>query len=131
VSNAGKPFEARATLSRNWASIGSRCFDVIDNQVLSLRKRLLLQALTSGERHGAFWDIQQDVVVHRCDHRLPCPHPRTLELSQVPTDLAAKDDELQERLINWGYAVTDAAVRTWFNRRLPSPAGFPYPDVGV
>jgi NTE family protein len=35
-------------------------------------------------------------------------------------------DEIQERLINWGYAICDAALRTWFDAGLAQPAGFPY-----
>ena len=36
-------------------------------------------------------------------------------------------DDTQERLINWGYAICDAAMRRWVDRRLPPPKGFPYP----
>jgi NTE family protein len=38
---------------------------------------------------------------------------------------------LQERLINWGYAVCDAAMRKHADRKLPAPAGFPYSGAGV
>jgi len=131
VSNAGKPFEGEPKVARDWVSLGKRCLDVVDNQVLSLRKRMLLDALVTGQRFGAFWDIQQSVTVHACSNALPCPTARTAALASVPTDLAAKSSELQERLINWGYAVADASVRAWFNRDLPAPTGFPYPDRGV
>ena len=33
----------------------------------------------------------------------------------------------QERLINWGYAVCDAAVRKYVDPSQPAPAAFPYP----
>ena len=33
----------------------------------------------------------------------------------------------QERLINWGYAVCDAAVRRYFDPSQPAPDAFPYP----
>ncbi|WP_221441891.1 patatin-like phospholipase family protein [Luteimonas sp. MC1825] len=130
VSNAGKPFSPEPTVKSNWVSIGRRCLDVVDTQVLNLRKRLLMQALVSGERTGAFWDIEHDIGVHQCAGALPCPQNKTALLAQVPTDLAHKDGALQECLINWGYAVTDAAVRTWFNKTLLAPGGFPYP-IGV
>jgi NTE family protein len=41
------------------------------------------------------------------------------------------DDTLQERLINWGYAICDAAMRRWVDTSLPAPGGFPYPSAGV
>jgi NTE family protein len=41
------------------------------------------------------------------------------------------DDTRQERLINWGYAVCDAALRKHVDPSLPRPADFPYPTQGV
>ena len=131
VSNAGKPFDADGTISKNWASIGARCIDVMDNQVLAQRKSLLLDALTTMQRTGAFWDIQQDISVHKCDPRLPCPKERTWLLARTPTDLSAKPSRLQEQLINWGYASADAAVRAWFNPTYPAPLDFPFPQSGI
>lgn len=131
VSNAGKPFASQASVAKNWVSIGNRCLDVVDNQVGSLRKRLLMLALTQGERYGAFWDIQQDIRTHNAPGALPCPFESTGALAQVPTDLASKPADIQERLINWGYAIADAALRRWFNSALAPPPDFPYPKVGV
>jgi NTE family protein len=126
VSDAGKPFMPQAKVSINWVSVGNRCLDVMDNQVASLRKRLLIQAFNQGERYGAFWDIQQDIAMYVALGGLPCPAASTAALAQVPTDLASKPDVLQEKLINWGYAITDAAVRKWFNGQLPAATSFPY-----
>lgn len=131
VSNAGKPFDPREDISRNWASIGARCLDVMDNQVLSQRKILLISAFEARERNGAFWDIQQDIQKHQCTASLPCPSDRTAALARVGTDLAAKSALVQEQLINWGYASADAAVRARFNPTYAAPAGFPYPASGV
>jgi NTE family protein len=39
--------------------------------------------------------------------------------------------ELQRRLVNWGYAVCDAALRTHVDAELPPPRGFPYEREGV
>jgi NTE family protein len=41
------------------------------------------------------------------------------------------DDALQERLINWGYAVCDAALRKHVDPALTKPKNFPYPQAGV
>jgi NTE family protein len=38
---------------------------------------------------------------------------------------------VQERLINWGYAICDAAMRKWMDATLAKPAGFPYRTSGV
>lgn len=131
VSDAGAPFKADKDVPRNWAGLGKRVIDVVDNQVRALRKRLLINAFETRERHGAFWDIDADISVFSAPGKLPCPHARTLKLAGVGTDLGEKDDRLQEQLINWGYAACDASVRSWLDTSLPAPADFPYPTSGV
>jgi NTE family protein len=59
---------------------------------------------------------------------LPCPH-RTPALAQTKTRLAKMDGTLQERLINWGYAIADAVMRAWVISDAPKPE-IPY-TVGV
>jgi NTE family protein len=52
-------------------------------------------------------------------------------LAETPTRLKRLDDTRQERLINWGYAVCDAALRKHVKPGLARPADFPYPKSGV
>jgi NTE family protein len=52
-------------------------------------------------------------------------------LAAQATRLAALPQQRQQRLINWGYAVCDAAMRAYVDTNLPAPAGFPYPAQGV
>jgi NTE family protein len=54
-----------------------------------------------------------------------------LALAAVPTRLARMEPEHQERLINWGYAICDAALRRHVDPAVARPAGFPYPAAGV
>jgi NTE family protein len=44
----------------------------------------------------------------------------------VATRLADMPDETQERLINWGYAMCDIALRRWVDPNLPAATKFPY-----
>ena len=131
VSDAGAPFKPAKDVPENWAGLGKRVIDLVDSQVRALRRRLLMHALVSGTRFGAFWDMDADLAVFKAPGTLPCPHARTLELARVGTDLGEKDDRTQERLINWGYAVCDASVRSYLDTSLPAPSGFPYPASGV
>lgn len=131
VSNGGAPFDFQKKVPVNWAGLGARVISLIDNQVLSLRKRLLVGALARGDRNGAFWDIEQDITVHPCPDPLYCPYEQTRRLAAVDTDLARKEPRLQEQLINWGYALADAALRAHVNPDWRRPSGFPYPDAGV
>ena len=131
VSDAGAPFAAEKDVPANWAGLGKRVIDLVDNQVRSLRRRQLVHALATDVRLGAFWDIDADIASFKAPGKLDCPHERTLKLAAIGTDLGEKDDRTQERLINWGYAVCDASVRSWLDTSLPAPSGFPYPATGV
>ena len=62
---------------------------------------------------------------------LPCPPEKTLILANTKTRLKRLEPALQERLINWGFAICDTAIRKWVDPALPRPAGFPYPASGL
>jgi NTE family protein len=62
---------------------------------------------------------------------LPCPFDATQRLAAVPTRLAAIERTVQEQLINWGYAICDAAMRLHVVPDAAAPAAFPYPAVGI
>ena len=105
--------------------------DVIDNQVRALRKRQLIESFSTHARSGTYWGIRTNIADYRLEDALPCPFDRTIQLAGLATRLKRLDDEVQERLINWGYAVCDAGLRRHYQTDLARPAGFPYPAVGV
>jgi len=80
---------------------------------------------------GVLWRLNEAGYLPKLPTALPCPFDRTTELADTPTRLARMDAERQERLINWGYAVCDAALRKHVAPAPASPAGFPYPRRGV
>jgi len=128
VSNAGAPFAQQPEVHHDWARLGQRVIDLIDNQVGSLRKRLLVQSFQQRLRLGALWDINQAIDAFTLNDSLACPMANTQLLAHLGTDLSAKDPALQCRLINWGYAIADTAIRAYFDRfALPAPQ-FPLPD---
>jgi NTE family protein len=133
VSDGGQKIDAEGEPARNWAQHSYRVLNLVDNQVRSLRKRLLIAAYVEGTRKGAYWGIRTDILNYQLADAMTgqCPHARTLELAAVPTRLQSMPEDLQERLINWGYAVCDAALRKHFDPMIARPAGFPYPARGV
>ena len=132
VSDGGAKLAPEPEPHSDWARHSYRILDLEDNQVRSLRKRRLIEAYQdrSGNpltaRKGAYWGIRTDISDYGLPDALDCPHGRTLELAAVPTRLERMPDELQERLINWGYAVCDAALRKHYPPRRATPARFPY-----
>lgn len=125
VSDAGGATAAEEEPKHDWARHSYRVLNIIDSQVRSLRKRQLMHAFGSKEREGAYWGIRTDIAEYNDPKALSCPRDRTLELAATPTRLKRLPDERQERLINWGYAVCDAAMRTYVDKSLPQGA-FPY-----
>lgn len=136
VSDGGGRVSPVADPPDDWVRQTRRVIDIVDSQVRSLRKRLLLEAYkrepgVPGSRRGAYWGIRTDIADYGLADSLPCDPKMTTVLAETPTRLAKLEDLHQERLINWGYAVCDAALRRFVAPALPAPAGFPYPESGV
>ncbi len=131
ASDAGGKMQPDARPRRDWVRHSLRVFDVVDNQVRSLRKRQLIGSYADPGRGGAYWGIRTDIANYGLPDALPCPHDKTLVLAATPTRLKRLPEILQDRLINWGYAVCDAAIRRHYLPDLPPPDAFPYPDAGV
>jgi NTE family protein len=131
VSDGGGKTQPQEEPKSDWARHAYRVLDLIDNQVRSLRKRQLIDSYLSGTRKGTYWGIRTDIKDYRLPDALNCPFERTTALAGTPTRLKRMDDTLQERLINWGYAVCDAALRKHVDPALKKPDGFPYPAAGV
>jgi NTE family protein len=131
VSDGGMKFAAQPRPWINWVSQFVRVVNVLDNQVRSLRKRDLIASYTTADsvrhRRGAYWGIGTDIGDYELLDALDCPEAVTRQLATVPTRLKALKPELQERIINWGYAVCDAALRRHAGIGATPPVGFPYP----
>ncbi len=112
-----------------------RVLFVTDNQVRAQRKKHLIDMYRAREgcpsRRGAYWGIGTKLSEYGLPDALPCPIEQTARLAAVPTRLTRMDPLIQERLINWGYAVCDAAVRSRYDPTIAKPQGFPYPHAGV
>jgi len=131
VSDAGGKLQAEPEPKSDWGRHAYRVLDLVDNQVRSLRKRQVIDSFKDGVRSGAYWGIRTNVLDYGLQKTLPCPADATMKLAETPTRLQAMDDLLQERLINWGYAVCDAALRKYVNPAIAAPADFPFPAAKV
>lgn len=127
VSDAGLAMAGNPDPGVDWATHAKRVLDMVDNQVRALRKRQVVGSFVSGARKGAYWSVRSNIDDYSPPGALPCPVERTTELAKVATRLSDLPDETQERLVNWGYAICDAAMRRWVDPGLPAPTGFPYP----
>jgi NTE family protein len=126
VSDGGGKVSDETSPSADWIRGTLRATKIIDNQVRSLRKRLLIDAYTRGDRVGAYWGIRSAIMEAPAPGSLPCPPALVKPLAEMPTRLARITRTRQEALINWGYAIADASIRHWHLRDAPAPTGFPY-----
>lgn len=136
VSDGGGKMREEEEPKSDWARHSYRVLNLIDNQVRALRKRQVIDSFKAeaeepAHRDGAYWGIRTDIANYQTPGALACLPGRTRELAEIPTRLKRVDDVLQERLINWGYAVCDAALRRHVDKDLQAPSAFPYQAAGV
>ncbi len=131
VSDGGGKLEPEEKPAHDWPRHMYRVLNLIDNQVRALRKQQVVGSFVAKTRSGTYWGIRTDITHYNLPDAFECPFDRTLALAAVPTRLAKIEPALQERLINWGYAVSDAAMRRHVEQGAAKPAGFPYPASGV
>jgi len=131
VSDAGAPFHYEAAQGRDWFRQALRTLDIATNQARGMRKRVLVDLYASGERRGAYWGIATPIARYRAAATLPVPPERSDALAHVRTRLDAFTQAEQESLINWGYAVCDAAIRAHYDPAAAAPPGWPYPAYAL
>ena len=132
VSDGGGQMAPEPSVHGDWVRHAVRINSLIDNQVRSLRKRQTIAGFERGDRKGAYWGIRSDIDRFAPPGGgLPCPPDQTLALATTKTRLQSMPDALQERLINWGYAVCDAAMRTHLVSDSRIEPSFPYSPRGV
>lgn len=128
VSDGGGRSADDASPPGDWAQQAKRVLDVVDGQVRALRKRQLIGSFTDGLRDGAYWGMRSDPTDYGVEMRLACPRKACIGLAETPTRLKRMPHDLQRRLANWGYAVTDAAVRAHVSPDSTMAKAFPFPD---
>jgi NTE family protein len=131
VSDGGGHMGDQPHPRHNWPMQAYRVLGVIDNQVRSLRKRQLIDGYKAGLREGSYWGVRSDIADYGLSTSLPCPFDATMKLARISTRLAALKPRSQEHLVNWGYAISDTALRKHVAPGLDPPSGFPYPDAGI
>jgi NTE family protein len=110
----------------------ARVLSLVDNQVRSLRKRQVIESFKSHLREGMYVGIRSRVAKYS-GAMLPADPDRTDDLAEVKTRLKPLPDPVQERLINWGYIICDAGLRTHMPGEIADPGKteLPYPNEAV
>lgn len=128
VSDAGAPFGYQGKPERDWLSQTRRVLDLAVNQSRALRKRWLIDRLKTPQQDGAYWGIMSEIAGYGLPSALPVPAETTAALARIRTRLNPFSEAEQKSLINWGYAVCDAAMRRFVVPNAAVPTSWPYPD---
>ena len=129
VSDGGARFSAEQKPRTSWPFQAYRVLNLIDSQVRSLRKRQLISSYEAGtmngdHRLGTYWGIGTEIEKYAGAH-FHVSAAETAAMAGIHTRLKRLPDAVQKRLINWGYAVTDAAIRTHWKPGLALPTNLP------
>jgi NTE family protein len=136
VSDAGQKIAPEEDPHHDWARHSLRIMDTVDNQVRSLRKRELIGSYQTGSRSGAYWGVRTDFKDYGlATDPLSCMTRNATPLAEIPTRLEKMPLGEQNQLMNWGYAICDAALRAHVDPALQQklgikiqpPTAFPFP----
>jgi NTE family protein len=130
VSDAGAPFSAGDKVETDWIKQTLRALDVATDQARALRKRSLVADFQQNVRTGTYWGINTEIGNYQLADALSCRDARVKPLARIRTRLNPFSDVEQEQLINWGYALCDAAIRKHVPQivGVRSPPHWPCPD---
>ena len=113
VSDAGKPFAKKGKQRRNWFSQLGRVRDIGMNQALAQRKSELIAAFRRKAIQGTYWGITTDIDKYNTNPSFYKMNEQAQSQSRIRTRLNAFTRLEQNGLVNWGYALSDAAIRTY------------------
>lgn len=131
ASDAGAPFGSDETPGNDWLRQAYRVLNITTNQSRALRKRALISDYQQQARKGTYWGIMTEIQGYGLPDALPVPVKVTRELADIRTRLNPFSEAEQCRLINWGYAVADAAMRRYVvSGPVPGPT-WPYPTYSL
>lgn len=127
VSDAGSMFEFEDDPGEDPVRQLGRVRDILIDQTRALRKRWLIAEFEAGRKRGAYWGVGTQIGAYAAATPLCADSPTSDALAHVPTRLKGLEPELQGRLINWGYALCDAALRTRAALAVPAATTWPVP----
>lgn len=138
VSDAGAPLEMQPSPPTEWTQQAIRVLDVVTEQTRALRRRALMAEYkqehegpsngaqpAAAAKRGSYWSIKTRIDAFGLADALVRDNATTGALQHVRTRLNEFSEREQGQLINWGYALADAAMRKYVVPGTPKPMGWP------
>jgi NTE family protein len=131
VSDAGRPFYSLDESGQGVISRLRRASDINMEQVGALRRRWLVQEFLEGRKTGALWTIHTRCEDFRLQDAKGYGQDARRLLQDVRTDLDPFTEGEIACLVNHGYSLADAAMRSRAQPLCPIPdAPFRWPHDG-
>jgi NTE family protein len=83
------------------------------------------------QRRGTYWGIRTRIDAYGVANALTKDNDKTAALQNIRTRLNEFKPAEQGALINWGYALTDAAMRRWVDPQNAAPAKWPVAEFAL
>ena len=129
VSDAGAPFSIEQKQRSDYFSQLGRVRDILIDQTRALRKRELVEDFIAKRERGAYWGIGTRIGDFNAPQALATDGTIPEALESEPTRLASIAPTRQAELINWGYALSDAALRVRAELTIAPATGLPFPHT--
>ncbi len=132
VSDAGGELALRAQRFRWWPAQLRRVIDTATEQTRALRRSDLVDDFTSNpaRKSGTLWRTGTNLAKYPAASPFEVDPTWRFEMSAIATRLWPFDAATRHRLVNWGYVVSDVAMRSWVVPGAGPPKELPYPEFG-
>jgi NTE family protein len=138
VCDAGGPWQDKPRPKNNLVSQLLRVSDVFQSQTRKLRKRILIDNYEELDKEGkpikyggTYWGTSTEIDHYKLDDSMVRDNKTTESLQYVRTRLNAFSEEEQGKLINWGYALADTALRRWYFKDKRQPGKWPIQEYAL
>jgi NTE family protein len=129
VCDAGAPLAMEPHPHTGWTRQAMRVQNIVTEQTRALRRRELVEALERADGpSGSYWGITTRIGDYGVADPLTVDSARTASLQNIRTRLDKLDEAERGHLINWGYALADAAMRRYVDPGNVTPAAWPMPE---
>lgn len=125
VTDAGAPFSVEEEAGTALPKQLMRVLDIATDQARGLRKRMLHATRAGTDRSYAYSGIDGDVADFPAPVVLKTDPAITGPLARIRTRLDPFSEEEQGKLINWGWYMTDIALRSFIVKDAKAPKAWP------
>lgn len=109
--DAGAPFNVHHKQKKDWYNQLMRMTGIMTDQQRALRKRILIERYIDGKFGGTYFGISTKIAKYDFNDSMTSDSAASAQLKGLRSRLNAFSEKEQGQLINWGYALTDTAIR--------------------